>query len=363
MFKRLIIVLAAMLLLFGGIFGWKYLQMQKMAGMGGDMPPAVIAAEAVMTERWQPGLRSVGSLVATQGVYVSSEIAGHVAAIHFESGARVEAGAPLVSLDDAVDRAELAGLQAERRLAEIQFERAQKLLADRTISRSDYDQARANLDSAAARAASQEARIALKNIRAPFAGQLGIRQADLGQFLAPGERIVSLQRLDPVYVDYSLPERHLNELAIGQTVEVQVQAWPGERFTGTISAVSPRIDAATRGVPIRATLPNPDERLRAGMFAEVTTLLPVRDGVLTIAQQAISYNPYGDSVFVVEERDEGLFAQRRQIVTGEVRAGRAEVLSGLEEGEQVVTAGHNKLRNDMPVKIDNSIVLDGEVGE
>ncbi|HEY9150097.1 MAG TPA: efflux RND transporter periplasmic adaptor subunit [Gammaproteobacteria bacterium] len=363
MFKRLIIVLVALLLLFGGIFGWKYLQMQKMAAMSGGPPPAAVAAETVRFDRWQPGLRSVGSLVATQGVYVSSEIAGHVRAIHFESGARVEEGAPLVSLDDAVDRAELAGLQAERRLAEIQFERAQRLLKDKTISRSEYDQARANLDSATARAASQEARIALKNIYAPFAGQLGIRQVDLGQFLAPGDQVVSLQSLDPVYVDYSLPERNLNELAIGQAVEVEVQAWPGERFAGTISAISPRIDAATRSVPVRATLQNPDERLRAGMFAEVTTQLPVRDQVLTVAEHAISYNPYGDSVFVVEEREGGLFVQRRQIVTGAVRDGRAELISGLEEGEQVVTAGHNKLRNDMPVKIDNSVELDGQVGE
>ncbi|MFN2339536.1 MAG: efflux RND transporter periplasmic adaptor subunit [Gammaproteobacteria bacterium] len=363
MLKRLIIILVALLLLFGGIFGWKYLQMQKMATMGGLPPPAVIAAETVRTDRWQPGLRSVGSLVASQGVYISSELAGHVRAIHFESGARVEEGAPLISLDDAVDRAELAGLQAERRLAEIQFERASKLLGDKTISRSEYDQARANLDSATARVASQEARIALKNIRAPFGGQLGIRQVDLGQFLAPGDQIVSLQSLDPVYVDYSLPERNLNELAIGQAVEVEVQAYPGERFAGTISAISPRIDAATRSVPVRATLQNPDERLRAGMFAEVTTQLPVRDRVLTVAEHAISYNPYGDSVFVVEEREGGLFVQRRQIVTGEVRDGRAELISGLEEGEQVVTAGHNKLRNDMPVKIDNSVELDGQVSE
>lgn len=364
MFKRLIIILVALLLLFGGIFGWKYLQMQKMASMmSGGMPPAVIAAEAVRTDRWRPGLRAVGSLVASQGVYVSGEIAGHVRAIHFESGARVEEGAPLVSLDDAVDRAELAGLQAERRLAEIQFERAQKLLKDKTISRSEYDQARANLDSATARVASQQARIDLKNIRAPFSGQLGIRQVDLGQFIAPGETIVSLQGLDPIYVDYSLPERYLNELTVGQTVEVRVQAHPDEHFSGTISAISPRIDAATRSVPVRAILPNGDERLRAGMFAEVTTLLPVRDQVLTVAEHAISYNPYGDSVFVVGEREGGLFVQRRQIVTGEVRDGRAEVIEGLAEGERVVTAGHNKLRNDMPVTIDNSGKLDGQVDE
>lgn len=362
--KRLIIVLLALALLFGGIFGWKYLQMQKMAAMqAGGQPPAVIAAEPVRGDRWQPSLAAVGSLVATQGVYISSEIAGQVQAIHFESGVRVEAGAELVTLDDDVDRAELAGLQAEKRLAEIQFERARKLLRDKTISRSEYDQAEANLDNAAAQVASQQARIRKKHIKAPFAGQLGIREVDLGQYLAAGDRIVSLQSMDPIFVDYSLPERYLDELSIGQVVEVRVQAWPGKVFTGTISAISPRIETATRSVPVRATLVNPEQLLRTGMFAEVKTLLPARDHVLTLPEQAVSYNPYGDSVFVIQEKDGGQVVQRRQIETGEVRDGRVEVTDGLEEGEQVVTAGHNKLRNGMAVTIDNSIQLDGRVGE
>ncbi len=364
MIKRLIIVLLALVLLFGGIFGWKYLQMQKMAAMmAGGMPPAVIAAETVQREHWQPGIGAVGSLVATQGVLVASEIAGQVKAIHFESGTVVQAGAELVTLDDDVDRAELAGLLAEKRLTEIQFERAKKLLKDKTISRSEYDQAEAGLDSAAAQVASQRARIDKKHIRAPFSGQLGIRKVDLGQYLAAGDTIVSLQANDPIYVDYSLPERYLNDLSVGQTVEVRVQAHPDQVFTGTISAISPRIETGTRSVPVRATLVNPQLLLRTGMFAEVNTLLPPRDNVLTLPEQAVSYNPYGNSVFVVEEKDGGQFVQRRQIETGAVRNGRVEVVSGLQEGDLVVTNGHNKLRNDMPVKVDNSAILDGKVDE
>lgn len=364
MVKRLIIVLIVLSLLFGGIFGWKYLQMQKMAAQqAGGMPPAVIAAEEVQRERWQPGIDAVGSLVATQAVQVASEIAGQVETIHFESGTAVQAGDELITLDDDVDRAELAGLQAEKRLMEIQFERAKKLLKDKTISISEYDQADASLDSAAAQVASKQARIDKKHIRAPFSGRLGIRKVDLGQYLAAGDAIVSLQANDPIYVDYSLPERYLNDLSVGQVVEVRVQAYPGQVFTGAISAISPRIETATRSVPVRATLANPQQQLRTGMFAEVNTLLPPRDNVLTLPEQSVSYNPYGNSVFVIEEKEGGLFVQRRQIETGAVRNGRVEVISGLQDGERVVTAGHNKLRNGMQVKIDNSVILDGKVSD
>lgn len=362
--KRLIIVLFALTLLFGGVFGWKYLQAQKMAAMqAGGMPPAVIATEEVQRERWQPGIEAVGSLVATQAVQVASEIAGQVKVIYFESGAAVQAGDELITLDDEVDRAELAGLQAEMRLKEIQFQRSKKLFKETTISRSEYDQAAASLDSAAAQVASQQARINKKHIHAPFSGQLGIRKVDLGQYLAAGDAIVSLQANNPIYVDFSLPERYLNDLSVGQAVEVRVQAYPGQLFTGVISVISPRIETGTRSVPVRATLANPQQQLRTGMFAEVNTLLPPRDGVLTLPEQSVSYNPYGNSVFVIEEKDGSLLAQRRQIETGAVRNGRVEVVSGLQDGEKVVTAGHNKLRNGMPVKIDNSITLDGKVSE
>jgi membrane fusion protein (multidrug efflux system) len=317
----------------------------------------------VRTETWQPSLSAVGSLVATQGVFVANETAGQVKDIHFESGQQVQVGDLLLQLDDEVDRAELAGLNAAQKLAELSYERAARLVKDKSVSRSDYDQARAALDSATALVASQQASIRKKAIRAPFTGQLGIRQVDLGQYLAPGAEIVSLQALDPIYVDYSLPERDLGELSVGQVVEVSVQAYPGKTFAGHISAVSPLIAAGTRSVSIRATLENPDQQLRPGMFAEVRTLQPERTGVMTLPERTITYNPYGNAVFVIEEKDGQQIAQRRQIETGIVRDGRIEILKGLKDGEQIVSAGQNKLRNGQAVKIDNSVELGGQAGE
>ena len=364
MIKRLIIVLLALTLLYGGIFGWKYIQNQKLAARASmPPPPATVATERVRSETWEPRLSAVGSLVATQGVFVSNEIAGQVTDIRFESGQAVAAGELLVQLDDDVDRASLASLLAEQRLADIQFKRAAKLVNEKLVSRSDYDAAQAALESAAAQVDSQRARISKKAIRAPFAGLLGIRRVDLGQYLAPGSEIVSLQSLDPVYAEYSLPERHLSELAVAQPVEVSVAAYPGQTFKGEISAVSPRIDANTRSVRLRATLKNPQQLLRPGMFAEVHTLLPARKNLLTLPARAITYNPYGDSVFVVEEKDGVLRVQRRQVQTGEERGGRLEIVAGLEAGAQVVSAGQNKLRNGQSVAIDNSVELKGQVGE
>lgn len=362
--KRLLIVGLALLVLFGGIFGWKYFSGQKMAAaMSAPPPPAVIAAEAVRRETWQPRLTAVGSLVASQGVWVANETAGQVKEIYFESGQQVTTGSLLLQLDDEVDRAELAGLVAAQRLTELTYERAGRLIKDKSVSRSDYDQAKAGLDSASALVASRQASIRKKAIRAPFSGQLGIRQVDVGQYLAPGAQIVSLQALDPLYVDYNLPERDLGAVSVGQAVEVSVQAYPGKTFLGQISAISPRIERETRSLSIRARLENPDQQLRPGMFAEVRTLQPERSGVMTLPERAITYNPYGNAVFVIEAKDGQQIAQRRQIETGSVRDGRIEILNGLTDGEQVVSAGHNKLRNGQPVKIDNSIELSGQAGE
>ena len=360
--KRLFVVLLFLTLLFAGVFGWKYTQTQKMAlNASIPQPPAVIAADLVQRTSWRPSLSAIGSLVAQQGVFVSNEIAGQIIDIRFVSGQAVEAGQLLVQLDDEVDRADRANLVAAQRLAQLEFQRAVKLVKENTMSQSNYDQARATLDSATAAVKSQEARIRKKAMRAPFGGLLGIRQVDLGQYLAPGTPVVALQTLDPVYVDFNLPERYLSKLAVGQTVEVSVQAYPGRQFTGSIRAISARISTATRSVPVRATLANPEQLLRPGMFAEVHTLLPVRDDVLTLAAHAVTYNPYGESVFVIEHKGDELVAQRRQIETGEVHDGRVEIVAGLKAGDRVVSAGHNKLRNGQTVRIDNSIELSGRI--
>jgi len=361
--KRLILVILLLVVMFGGIFGWKYFQGQKMAAMmAAPPPPATIASAEVQVETWQPFLYSVGSVVATQGVFVTTEVPGQVEKILFESGHQVAAGDVILQLDDSVDEADLEGLIAQLNLARLQFERARKLLKDRSVSQSEYDQSRAQLDSAEATVASKRAVIAKKKIRAPFSGQLGIREVDVGEYLSPGARIVPLQALDPVYVDYTLPERHFDQLAVGQAVRVEVQAYPGRVFAGSISAINPGIDPGTRSVRLRSTLDNPEQLLRPGMFAQVRTVLPARDDILTLPRTAVTYNPYGESVFVIVEQDGQQVVQNRRIRTGEVRAGRVEIIDGLQAGEVVVSAGQVKLRNGQPVTIDNSVTLDGKAG-
>ncbi len=363
MIKRLILVILLLVVMFGGIFGWKYFQGQKMAAMmAAPPPPATIASAEVQVETWQPFLYSVGSVVATQGVFVTTEVPGQVEKILFESGHQVAAGDVILQLDDSVDEADLEGLIAQLNLARLQFERARKLLKDRSVSQSEYDQSRAQLDSAEATVASKRAVIAKKKIRAPFSGQLGIREVDVGEYLSPGARIVPLQALDPVYVDYTLPERHFDQLAVGQAVRVEVQAYPGRVFAGGISAINPGIDPGTRSVRLRSTLDNPEQLLRPGMFAQVRTVLPARDDILTLPRTAVTYNPYGESVFVIVEQDGQQVVQNRRIKTGEVRAGRVEIIDGLQAGEVVVSAGQVKLRNGQPVTIDNSVTLDGKAG-
>lgn len=364
MIKRFFIVLLVLAGMFGGIAYMKYQQYQAMsAQMAKPQPPAVVASAVAEQESWTPYLHAIGSLVASEGVAVTNEIKGQVSAIHFRSGKRVEEGEALIQLEDSVDRAELDGLIAARRLAEIHFERMARLYKRDSVSKSDYDTARAELDAAKAAVTAKRAAIRKKAVRAPFAGLLGIRQVDLGQYLEPGSPIVSLQALDPIYVDYALPEREFKRVHTGQRVELTVQAYAGERFEGTISALGASVDTGTRNIRIRATVENPDGRLRPGMFAEVDTALPERTGVLTVPRTAVTYNPYGDALFVIEEGEDGLVANRRQVETGEVRAGRVEIVSGLEPGERVVRAGHQKLRNGQRIQIDDSVELKDEVGQ
>ncbi|MDH3560893.1 MAG: efflux RND transporter periplasmic adaptor subunit [Gammaproteobacteria bacterium] len=358
MATRLLAVILILGLLFGALFGVKYWRSQGAANQGAmQQPPATVAAVTVEKSHWQPYLEAVGSLVATREVFVSLEIAGQVSEILFESGASVAAGELLLQLDDSVDQAELKGLLADRRLAQLEFARAEKLLTDKLASQSNYDQAQARLQSASALLDAKRALVAKKAIRAPFSGVLGIRQVNIGQYLEPGAQIVSLQQLDPVYVDYALPERHISMISLEQAVRIKVKAFPAEQFAGRISAIDPRVDRNTRSARIRATLANPQLQLRPGMFAEVQTLLPERDNVLTVPQTAITYNPYGDAVFVVMEKDEGLVVERRQVQTGSVRDGRVEVTEGLSAGERVVSAGQLKLRNDQRVVLDDTARL------
>ncbi|MGM0678890.1 MAG: efflux RND transporter periplasmic adaptor subunit, partial [Pseudomonadota bacterium] len=266
--KRLILVGLILVLFLAAIFGIKYWQnIQQDAMMSQPRPPATIASAEVREERWRPMLNSVGSLVAINGTAVTTEVAGQISEIQFESGSYIQQGNVLLQLDDAVNQAALDALRAERRLAEIKFKRAEDLLRRQVMSQSEYDEARASFDAATARVKQQEATIRRKAIRAPFSGRLGIRQVNLGQYLEPGQPIVSLQALDPIFVDYTLPERYLPRLSTGQEIRVRVDAFPDESFSGKISAIDSGVDAGTRTIKLRATLANPEGRVPPGRCA------------------------------------------------------------------------------------------------
>lgn len=356
--RRLLWLVLFLGVLFGGLFGLKFYQdRQAQAMFSVPPPPAIVAVTTVERSSWQPFLQSVGSLVAAQGVLVATEVPGIVETIAFTSGSRVEKGDLLVQLDERVDRARLTGLIAESRLAKVEFDRLAKLLDKRSVSRSDYDQAEAALDSARAQVEAQRQLIDKKEIDAPFSGVLGIRRVDVGQYLPEGHEIVSLQSMDPVYLDFSIPEADLSQLHLDQPVQARVKAWPEMRFEGRVTAIEPRVEETTRNVRVRATLPNPQDKLRPGMFARVQVLLPQEDDVLTLPRTAITYTPYGDSVFLVEGDGEQLAVRRVQIETGEQREGRVRILEGLSESDRVVSAGQVKLRNGQAVSIDNSVEL------
>jgi len=362
MLRRSLLVLLILGLLAGGLGYLKYRQIQaQMAQSSEAQPPTAVSAATVTPRRWQPRLNAVGNVQAVQGVMVNNQIAGQVERTLFDSGDQVAEGQALVQLDTDVDEADLAGLKASLNLAETQLARNRQLLRDRAVSQRELDEATAELERAVAGVESKTALIDKKTIRAPFEGQLGIRLVDRGQYLAAGSEIVALEALDPVYVDYSLPERRLSELEVGQPVQVRVAAYPERVFDGEIQAISPAVDRETRNIRIRALLPNPERLLRPGMFAKVATLLAERDAVLTLPRQAITFNTYGDSVFMIQE-GEGeqagqLVVQRRQVQTGAVLGDDVEIVSGLDRGDRVVAAGQVKLRNGMAV----SIAPDGDV--
>jgi membrane fusion protein (multidrug efflux system) len=360
MLKRLVVLVIVLGVIFGGLFYLKTRQMaQSQAMMAQPRPPAVIASADVLLELRQPMLHSVGSLVAVNGIDVVSEVPGIVSEILFHSGDQVQQGEALLRLDATVDQAELSALRADLRLAEVEYKRSADLLPKKAVSRSDYDQAKAKYQSAQARIEEQEAVLARKTVRAPFGGLLGIRRVNLGQYLQAGEGIVPLQALDPIYVDYTLPEQNFPQLRIGQPVRLVLDALPGQRYSAEVSAIDAAIMQGTRSIRVRASLSNPDGRLRPGMFAEVATLIGDARPVLTVPQSALSYNSYGDAVMLLRKEDQGqLTVQRRQVQTGSVQAGRVEIVSGLEAGDKVVRAGHNKLRPGQPVKVDNSVALD-----
>ena len=353
MIKRIFSVLLFTVLILGGLFGIKFYQIQQSTSQIKAPPPAVVAMAIVKQESWSSSLSAVGTLTPVAGVEVSGEIAGKIKTLHFNSGQTVRQGDLLVELDSDTDRAELKGLEADLQLAKAQFQRSQKMIQKKYVSQADYDQHKATLEQAQAAVEAKRTRIDKKLIRAPFSGELGIRHVSLGWYLKEGEAIITLQQLDPINLDFTLPEKHLQSLAEQQRVMATVQAYPGEIFSGGIFAIDPAVEGGSRALNIRVKLDNKDKRLRPGMFAEVQIDLGQPQSVLTLPDTAITYNPYGNSVFLIQESEAGLTVQSRQVVTGQSREGRVAIISGLQAGDRVVSAGQVKLRNGMPVSIDS----------
>jgi membrane fusion protein (multidrug efflux system) len=358
MASRFIVMLLIAGTIFGGLGYAKYRQVQTMvAKFSVPKPPTPVAAVAVGKASWPRTIASTGSLTAVQDSFVTNEVPGIVSALHFDSGQEVAAGALLVSLDATVDLATLEGLQAELELARLQHERAKKLVKDHTLSRADYDEVLAKETRLRAGVTAQQATIAKKTLRAPFTGTLGIRRVDLGDYLAAGSSVVSLQTLSPIYLDSSIPERYIAELKAGQEILLRSQAYGEEHFSGRLTAIEPGADPATRMVRIRAEFSNTDKRLRPGMFVDLELVQATADEVLTLPETAISYSPYGNSVFLITETPEGLVVQRKPVETGGTRGGDVAVTKGLAVGDRVVAVGQNKLRNGMQVEIVEDLTL------
>jgi membrane fusion protein (multidrug efflux system) len=360
MIKRMIIMLALVAIVAAAIIGFKtFINGQIKQSIASSFAPPTVSTMKAEYQDWQPQLKAVGSLRAINGADLSSELAGIVETINFESGTDVEKGTALLQLRAEDDIAKLHALEAGSKLAEINYERDQKQLKAQAVSQAVVDSDKAALENYHAQVAEQQAIIDKKTIVAPFAGRLGVRQVDIGQYLNPGTPIVTLQQLDPIFVDFILPEQALPKLTVGQKVTLKTDAQPDKDFAGTITAINSKVDPATRNVEARATLPNPDHKLLPGMFGTVIvdTDKPVR--YITLPQSAIVFNTYSNTVYLVQkggdEDSPQLTAQQVVIITGETRGDQVAVLSGIKEGDEVVTSGQVKLRNGAPVVINNEV--------
>jgi len=361
--KRILFAVLGVLLVIAVLAGIKTLQIRTMIASGKQfVPPAETVTTAVVnSESWESSLGSVGSLTAVQGVSVAAEVAGKVTKIAFESGIAVKKGELLIQQDTSSEEAQLPGALSQAALSRANQERADRLFADGIISQADLDLAKANRAQSQSQVDTLRAVIAKKAIRAPFAGRLGIRQVNLGQMLREGDQIVTLQALDPIFVDFSIPQQQLVQVRIGLPVRLSGDVLGSDVMTGRITAITPLVDADTRNVSIQATVANSGERLRPGMFVNASIGLPQKQKVLAIPATAVLYAPYSDSVFVVEQKKadkEGKGGQvlRQQFVKlGEKRGDFVAVTAGLKDGETVVSSGVFKLRNGQEVVIDNKL--------
>lgn len=362
MAKRMILmlVLTAAIIAALGFVKFQQIQTAMAEGAAFQPPPEAVTTIVAKQEEWPATLTAIGTMDAVQGVMVSADLPGIVARIGFDSGKWVSKGDVLVRLDTRQEEAQLAAAEAQRELARVNFERMTALVEDGAVSRAEYDRAAAEFKQADARIGEIRATIARKTIRAPFSGILGIRQVNLGQYLAGGDPIVPLQSLSPIYVRFGVPQQDARLIRKGGKVRVTTEHLAGEQFIGKVTALNAVVDEATRNIQVQATLRNREGTLRPGMFVQAEIMLGTSRPVVALPASAINYAPYGDSVFVVADLEDPSGAKyrgvRQQVVTlGGARGDQVAVLSGVTPGEEVVTSGVFKLRNGAAVRVNNAI--------
>ncbi|MDO9624631.1 MAG: efflux RND transporter periplasmic adaptor subunit [Pseudomonas sp.] len=363
--RRMLIMLGAVLVVVLALAAYKGLAIyREIQQFSAPQPPISVNAAEAVAQPWQNRLSAIGTLKAFQGIDLTVEVAGTARDVLFQSGEKVRLNQPLIQMDSDVEKASLGTAQAELGLAKVEYQRGSNLVTRQAISKSEFDRLSAELQKANANVAQLQATLAKKRILAPFAGTIGIRQVDVGDYLASGTTIATLQDLSTLFVDFFLPEQNVPQLAIGQRVRIQVAAYPDEVFEGQIAAINPKVEATTRNLLVRARLGNPDEKLLPGMFANLQVLLADETPQVLVPETAITYTLYGNSVYVIaaQHADDGspasdadgkpiLQVERRFVETGERREGRVVILKGLQAGEQVVSAGQLKLDSGARVAI------------
>ena len=359
MFKKFLIAFAGFALVVIVLAAVKAAQIKEMSSVSHAVPPTAVTSAEAKSVAWQPVLSAIGTLAPVEGVMIAADAEGVISKIFVENGAAVKAGDPILEFDTTVEAAQLASAEARAALAKLQSDRSKDLVSKNTISQAELDVAAAQLTQAVAEVSGLQATIDRKRVRAPFGGRIGIRMVNVGQFVARGKALVPLQKLDPMYVNFSIPQRQLGALKVGQKIGVTVDAFR-TAFTGKIAAINSEVDPETRNISVQAELANPQEQLRSGMFVQVEVDLPAGAPQVVLPATAIAYAPYGNSVFIIEKMKDKdgveYLGVRQQIVKiGATRGDLVAIEDGVKPGEQVVTSGVFKLRNAAPVVVNNTV--------
>jgi membrane fusion protein (multidrug efflux system) len=360
MIKKFLIALSGFVVLVLALGAIKAKQIHTAMSVSHEQPASSVTTFEAKQVEWRSYIKAIGSLAPVQGVTISADADGQIVRIPVESGTAVKAGDILVEIDASVEEAQLAASEARAGLAKVGLDRAQSLLGNNTVAKSEFDTADATYKQAMAEVASFQATIDKKRVRAPFDGRVGIRLVNVGQYVSRGSPLLPLQKLDPIYVNFSVPQRQLSSLSVGQKVVVNVDAAEAGSFEGAVNAINSEVDAATRTVTVQATVSNPNEILRAGMFAKVEVELPQAESLVVVPATAIAYASYGNSVFIVEKMkdDSGkeyVGVRQQPVTVGTARGDLVSIAGGVKPGEQVVTAGVFKLRNGVPVQVNNTV--------